>query len=232
VQRRLTGPRQFRRGAYEIACEIFAVRQISGDFFCAFDVGEVTIFAFGDVAGKGLAAGMWVNHIASLVRKYGKLFPHPARIATLINDDLADIPSGAPITTMFIAVLDPALHRVTYCNAGHPAPLLVRSDDVARLEVGGPVLGAVSTANYESSAIGLAPRDMIVCYSDGLSEARGSNGEEFGMERLISEAQCATRQPLSSSLFSIFGAVQDFAGATRRDDDMSLAILRRTDIPR
>jgi sigma-B regulation protein RsbU (phosphoserine phosphatase) len=133
---------------------------------------------------------------------------------------------------MFVAVLDHSVHRVTYCNAGHPAPLLVRSDSVLRLEAGGPVLGAVATANYESSAISLAAREMIVCYSDGLTEARGANGEEFGMERLIREAQCATRQPLTSSLFSIFGAVQDFAGGNRRDDDMSLAILRRTDIAR
>src|SRR5437763_13505240 len=88
VQRRLNGPRELRRGSYEIACETFPVRYISGDFCTVFDVGHRTVFALGDIAGKGLTAGMWFTQVVSTVRIHAASKSDPAEAMTAINRDL------------------------------------------------------------------------------------------------------------------------------------------------
>ena len=228
VQHLLNGPRELRRGSYEIACETFPVRQVSGDFCTVFDVGGRTAFAIGDIAGKGLTAGMWFTHIISLVRFHAATNADPAAAMTVINRELCTLLLERPLITVFLGSLDWSTNTLTYCRAGHPPPVLVRAHAGPELSYeGGPVLGVVHNAEFEAGTTTFGPGDGLLAYSDGLSELRNEQGEEFGIWRLLDEAERCERFSAASMLFRMLGAVKDFAGGGQPDDDITMmAVLR------
>ncbi len=229
VQRSLMGSSQLRAFGYDLACEIFPVRYVSGDFVTSFDLEESTLFAIGDIAGKGMAAGMWFAHIVSLVRAHGSTLHEPEKVMQAVNRHLchSSLPNQ-PITSMFVARLDWHTHQLTYCNAGHPSPLLLRGEsDCDALTIGGPVLGALPDAQFQQAEIPLGANDLLLCYSDGLIECPNARDEEYGIERLMRHV-CANRDARASHVvFSLLGALQDFAAGAPRYDDFSLLALRR-----
>lgn len=226
VPRRLSGPRRLRRGAFEIASEIFPVGHFSGDFVSVFDSGETTFFALGDIAGKGLTAAMWFTHVMGLVRTCAASLDSPEAVLAAVNRDLCVLGSGVPLTTMVLAQLDWKRGELRYSNAGHFLPFIQRgSGEVEYLAAGGPILGALPQARFEGARIDFAPTDMLVGYSDGLIECRNPLDEEFGMERLLSHVQRSASQCAGKALFSIVGAVQDFAAGIPRSDDLTVMIV-------
>lgn len=229
IQHLLNGPREVHRGEFEIACETFPVQHISGDFCTVFDAGERTVFAIGDIAGKGLIAGMWFTHIVSLVRLHAQMSPDPAHAMSGINLELCSLGLERPLITVFLASLDRATHRLTYCRAGHPPPVTIRADAGPELAYeGGPVLGVIPDAEYDAGTTILRPGDAMLAYSDGLSELRNQYGEEFGICRLLSEAERCERGSATSLLFCMLGSAKDFAGSSQPHDDLSLmAVLHR-----
>ncbi len=228
MQRSLSGPRLLRRGVFEVAAEIFPVRHLSGDFFNVSDAGTTTLLAIGDIAGKGLLAAMWFTHVLELTRTCGELFHDPARALAAINRKMCGADSAPPLTSLFLGRLDPDTGKLVYCNAGHPAPILLRaSGDLQYLDEGGPVLGAVDDAGFRSGSLILEPGDTLVGYSDGLLECRNEDGEEFGRERVLAEVLKSSMSGTQAMLFSIIGAAQDFAGSHAREDDCTLMVTQR-----
>jgi serine phosphatase RsbU (regulator of sigma subunit) len=225
VPRRLMGPRRVRRGAFEIASEVFPAQFFSGDFVSVFDSGDSTFLALGDIAGKGLTAAMWSTHILGLIRTYSASLSAPDAALRAINRDLYLLGS-VPFTTMVLARLDWRQARLTYSNAGHCAPIVYRANgNLEQLSIGGPVLGAVHEAEFESATIEFATGATLVSYSDGLVECRNEDDEEFGVDRLANQIRSAALLGASKALFSIVGAVQDFGGRVPRRDDLSLMVV-------
>ncbi|MGE5206022.1 MAG: PP2C family protein-serine/threonine phosphatase [Chlamydiota bacterium] len=227
VQRRLGGPRLFRRGDFEIAGESFPAQYVSGDLLTVFEVGGQTMFAIGDICGKGLFAGMWFTHLSGLIRSFAQTCSEPAQIAERINSHLTALPPEPPLATLFLGLLNPHSGQLTYCNAGHPAPLWLRADgQVEMLFAGGPLLGAVAGAAFSNGQICLAPGETLIGYSDGVVECRNRNGQDFDALRL---AAAAAGAPCSAGaiLFSVLGATQDFAAAQPRADDIALLVVHR-----
>jgi sigma-B regulation protein RsbU (phosphoserine phosphatase) len=226
MQRKLSGPRFLRRGDFQIAAEMFPVRHLSGDFFNVSDLGKITLLAIGDIAGKGLLAGMWFTHLLGLTRMYGESLGDPALALTAINRQICQPAIPVPMTSLFLARLDWGAHELLYCNAGHPAPILLRdSGTLQHLDEGGPVLGAVPGAKFTGGRVRLNPGDMLVGYSDGLLECRNEHEEEFGVDRVIQELSKPTGS-ISELLFSIIGAAQDFTGSNLREDDCTLLVVQ------
>lgn len=230
VQRKLCGPRHFRTASYEFASEIFPVRHLSGDFISVIELGGDLVFAVGDIAGKGLAAGMWFTHVVAIIRRAIAAHGDPAAALSAADRDLFATGLEFPLTTVFLARLSPARGELTYSNAGHPPALLIRGNgEVEQLIEGGPVLGAVSGASFVNGRTRFAPRDTLVAYSDGIAESRDESGIEFGGERLVSVAQTFSALNPSAMLFSILAALETFAGRWHREDDIALAVVRRLD---
>src|SRR5262249_35027645 len=153
VPRRLSGPRRIRRGPYEIASEIFPVQFFSGDLVSVFDAGDATVFAVGDIAGKGLTAAMWSTHVLGLVRTYSSALRSPGAALKAINRDLYALGS-VPLTTMVLVRLDWRRGELEYSNAGHCVPLLYRAHgDVEQLSTGGPVLAAIHDAKFAAARV-------------------------------------------------------------------------------
>jgi len=228
VQRRLCGPRHLRRASFEIATEIFPVRHLSGDFAGVFDLGADLVVALGDIAGKGLQAALWFTHLVGLLRLHLRGQGDPAAALQAVNRDLCNAKSALPLTTLFLARLDPSTGEISYCNAGHPPSLLLRREGpVELLGEGGPVLGAIAEASFTNGEASLQPGDTLLGYSDGILEARNLAGAEFGMERLVEAASRAAHSSASAALFSVLAAAEDFASDQPREDDVALVVVHR-----
>lgn len=228
VHRRLCAPRLVRQGDFEIASEIFAVRHLPGDFFIVEETHNGVVLALGDISGKGLAAGMWTTHLVGLVSARVAVTSKPEAIVAGVNRDLCLTESVVPLASLFLAKLDPITGMVEYCSAGHPPALLLRANgELEFLSEGGLLLGVVPAAPYVSGCFELGVGDVLMIYSDGITESLNSAGKEFGYARLEKQLRQAQTGPADAALFSVLGAVQDFAGACPLVDDMTLAIVRR-----
>jgi len=229
IQRRLCAPRELAWGEYEIAGEIFPVRHLSGDFFKVMELDRgLLAVAVGDIAGKGFMAGIWLPHLLSLVQRAARCSLDPAGTVAEVNRELCKDQGVAPLTALFFAILDPRTNGLAYTNAGLPAPLLLRADrTVERLELGGPMLGAVEDGLFDSGYLHLHPGDMLIAYSDGVTECRNPKDQEFEMDRLCAAALAAHGSSANPALFSLLGTVLDFADSATPADDVTLLVVRR-----
>ena len=237
VHRRLCAPRHVRFGNFEIASEIFAVRHLPGDFFTVEETSDGVILVLGDICGKGLAAGMWTTHLVGLVGARMAVTSKPEAIVAGVNRDLCLLKSFMPLASLFLAKLDPITGFVKYCSAGHPPALLLRANgELELLSEGGMLLGVVPATPYACGSFELGAGDVLMIYSDGITESLNCAGEEFGYGRLENQLQRAAAGAgdvgpqagaADAMLFSVLGAVQDFASSSPLIDDMSLAIVRR-----
>jgi serine phosphatase RsbU (regulator of sigma subunit) len=228
VQRRLCAPRELAWGEFEIAGESFPVRHLSGDFFKVMELGCVLGLALGDIAGKGLSAGIWQAHLMDLIQRCARNYLHPADAVAGVNRELCQDLGEPPITALFFARLDPERNELVYCNAGLPPPLLMRRDkSIEHLEAGGPMLGAMEEATYVSGNVRLDAGDMLLAYSDGLTECRNSKEEEFETRRLSAAAKAGCGTTANQVLFSTLATVLDFADTCPPEDDLTLLVVRR-----
>ena len=228
IQRKLCAPRELVWGEFEIAGEIFPVRHLSGDFFKVMELGSALGVTVGDIAGKGLSAGIWQAHLMGLIRRCARTHPDPAVAVAQVNAELCQDQDEPPIAALFFARLDPQKNELVYCNAGLPAPLLLRRNKtVERLEKGGPMLGALQAAAYSQGSVRLNPGDMLIAYSDGVTECRNSQDQEFEMARLTAAVNAVGGACANQVLFSTLGAVLDFANACPPEDDLTLLVIRR-----
>jgi serine phosphatase RsbU (regulator of sigma subunit) len=228
IQRNLCAPRELVWGDYEIAGEIFPVRHLSGDFFKVMELDSVLGLTVGDIAGKGLSAGIWQAHLMGLIRRCARTHSDPAVVVAEVNAELCQDQDAPPIAALFFARLDPVENELVYCNAGLPAPLLLRHNKaVDRLEKGGPMLGALQGAAYNTGSVRLNPGDMLLAYSDGVTECRNSEDKEFEMGRLSAAVRAVAGACANQVLFSTLGAVLDFAEGRSPEDDLTLLVIRR-----
>jgi sigma-B regulation protein RsbU (phosphoserine phosphatase) len=234
VHRRLCAPRLVRHGDFEIASEIFAVRHLPGDFFTVEEANDGVILALGDICGKGLAAGMWTTHLVGLLGAHTAMTSKPEAIVAGVNQELCGMTSALPLASMFLAKLDPITGFCQYSSAGHPPAILLRANgELESLSEGGLLLGVLSDAAYVSGSFQLGAGDVLMIYSDGITESLNNAGEEFGYARLeqqLRRAQIASADTTGAAdtmLFSVLGAVQDFAATRSLIDDLSLVIVRR-----
>jgi serine phosphatase RsbU (regulator of sigma subunit) len=228
VQRRLCAPRELVWGDFEIAGESFPVRHLSGDFFKVMELGAELGLALGDIAGKGLSAGIWQAHLMDLIQRCARNYLHPADAIAGVNRELCQDLGEPPITALFFGRLDAERNELVYCNAGLPAPVLMRRDkSVERLDEGGPMLGALEEASYNVGTVRMGPGDMLLAYSDGLTECRNPRDEEFETARLSAAAKAISGANANQVLFSTLAAVLDFADSCPPNDDLTLLVIRR-----
>ncbi len=130
--------------------------------------------------------------------------------------------------TFFYGEYDPATRLLTFANAGHNAPVILRGDEVLRLEAGGPVVGLLRAALYGQDQCQLQPGDIFIAYTDGISEAMNEAEEEWEEDQFIGAAQKYRAQPSRQMIQSIFKAADVFTGAAKQYDDMTLLVVKVT----
>jgi sigma-B regulation protein RsbU (phosphoserine phosphatase) len=228
IQRKLSGPHQLRHGDLQFASEVFAARFLSGDFTTYLQYGSKVLVAHGDIAGKGVAAGMWFTNLAGLLQSYSGPDSDPAKIASELNRHLCYLRPVAPFVTAFFARIDCHRGELAYCNAGHFPPILLRANRRAELlERGGPLLGALEGAQFDSGELTLEPGDTLVTYSDGVLECRNASDEEFGLDRMLEVLQRTDSPSAQATLMMLLATLQDFANGSPLCDDVSLTVIHR-----
>jgi serine phosphatase RsbU (regulator of sigma subunit) len=230
IQRRLCAPREHSWGEFQIAGEIFPVRHLSGDFFKVMEYPGSLGLVLGDIAGKGLSAGIWQAHVMGLIQRAARRHADPCEAVAEVNHELCHDESQPPLTAVFLARIDPETQELVYCNAGLPSPLLLRDKKaLERLEEGGPMLGAVKKASFRSGRVLLNPGDMLIAYSDGVTECRNTEDQEFETDGLAAAAKVVSGASASKALFSLLATVLDFADTCSLNDDLTLLVVRRRD---
>jgi phosphoserine phosphatase RsbU/P len=207
----------------------FPCRTVGGDYydFLPYDNGTVAL-VIGDVAGKALPAALLMTCLQAKVQAYAEIPDEPARIVTRVNRSLTAICPDNRFVTLFFCLLDPAKNEITYCNAGHCPPFLLKENgEVLRLHSGGPVLGLFSGRQFEQQSCPFSMGDTLVLYTDGVTEAQNKKEEEFGEDRLETLLQLARHQPAGAIVAAVREAVEKWTGTFPGGDDFTLVAARR-----
>lgn len=200
-------------------------RSIGGDFFEYTDMDDGSIgVVLGDVAGKGPAAALLTAKIQGLFTAQASS-NSPAAAMRQVNQGLLKRQVDARYATVFYATLSPQ-GRLIHCNAGHNPPLVVSASGVRTLEGSGMPVGLFGAAPYADEETQLEPGDVLVTFSDGVTEALNTAGEEYSEARLIEEVQKYRMAPLGDFLQAVITSVQAFAAGAQQSDDVTVLVLR------
>jgi sigma-B regulation protein RsbU (phosphoserine phosphatase) len=215
---------------YEIAGASFPAEVVGGDYFdfiTGTDHGEVAI-CLGDVSGKGLSAALLMANLQATIRTQALMDLPPGECVAHANALLARSTDPEKFATFFYGILHPHEHTLAYSNAGHDPPLLVsQQKGVRRLETGGVVLGFLDQSPYEEATVPIAPGDLLVAYSDGVTDATNDRDEPFGGERLIGLLEDCLEQHVNDVIGSIVAAVRQHAAGAPQSDDITLVAVKR-----
>jgi sigma-B regulation protein RsbU (phosphoserine phosphatase) len=218
-------------------------RLVSGDYYDYQQVGDSSIaIVIGDVAGKGISAALLMATVqssfraqlrGSLERAAGpgndemRASVSTSRVVSHLNQQLYADTAPEKYATFFLGVYDETTSTLTYTNAGHLPPILLREGEATRLEVNGMVVGAFPFAKYGESHTQLQSRDLLVFYTDGVTEPENAYGEMFGEDRMIEllvrNAECDEAQIVAS----ITDAVREWTASDELQDDMTLLLVRQ-----
>ena len=214
--------------ALEYAGHCRPAQGVGGDYydFLALANGRLGL-AIADVSGKGVPAALLMASLQASTR--GQSQAESGKVAELtanVNRLVCDASPENRYATFFYAQFDPATRRLIYTNGGHNAPILLRGEQVIRLETGGPPVGLFRLSQYEQEEVQLQPGDLLVLYTDGISEAENRAEEEWGEDALIATSRaCDGLAPLEV-IQRIMQEADVFAGGAPQHDDMTLVIAR------
>jgi sigma-B regulation protein RsbU (phosphoserine phosphatase) len=226
IQQALLPGRDYSGVGFEAAAASVPCRTIGGDFFDYFEVPSGSFgLALGDVAGKGPPAAILTAVLQGILAGHVHLDMGPAETMAHVNRVLVRRAIESRFATLLYATLTPD-GRLTYCNAGHIPPFLVRGGSVRHLGCGGLIVGAFHDARYEEETIQLDPADLLVVVSDGVTEARNGEGDEFGNERLSSLVQASAALTPAALVESVLESVRQFSAGAEQHDDVTVLALR------
>ena len=212
---------------YEIAGMTQPVRYVGGDYFNVVRISEtLTVLCIADVAGKGMPAALLMSSLQAALKPLMWDTRSPRELCRRLNRILCEIAPVNKFVSFFYGVLDSKDNRLTYCNAGHNPPVLVRAGGAScELNAAGAVLGQFPDWVYEQSDVQLRTGDTLMLFTDGLVEASNPDDEPFGEEcltRIARENRCAGAEDLKSLLMQ--AALEHCGG--RFQDDASMIVLR------
>jgi steroid delta-isomerase-like uncharacterized protein len=226
VQRALLSRRQDRTAYCEAVGDSFPCRTIGGDFFelVRLSSGDFVV-ALGDVSGKGPASAILAAMIQGMLAVEFQIQSSPSTVLARLNRSLLERHLEPRFATLVYGVLSPT-GRFVYSNAGHNAPLMLTRNGVRRLNAGGSILGVFSGNVFEEETIYLTAGDVIIMYSDGLSEARDPYGREFGEDSLVSSVTAYAMSSATDMLRGILMRVHDFCQNAAQIDDITVTVTR------
>ena len=205
---------------------------VGGDYYDFLDLkGGGLGIAIGDVSGKGIPAALLMAGLQASLR--GQTLAGPANLAALMDNINRLIVEASPANryaTFFYGQYDPATRQLTYVNAGHNAPMVFRGRDanrqVLRLSDGGPVVGLFYAAAYQQGGLRLEAGDLLVGFTDGISECMSPDDEEWGEERMMQAIHSCDGLPAAVTIDQLMKSADAFAAGAKQHDDMTLLVMR------
>jgi len=204
-------------------------RSVGGDYydFLQYPDGRVGV-VIADVAGKGMPAALLMTSLQAKVQALADAPAAPGSVVGRLNRSLATTCPRNRFVTLFYCHLDASTGEVAYCNGGHNPPLLIRANgEISKLEGGGPVLGILPMVQYQDQRTSIEPGDMLVLYSDGVTEASNPAGQDF--EDCLPALACRLRErPAAEIVQGIHEAVKEWIAGQPPADDITVVVAKRT----
>jgi sigma-B regulation protein RsbU (phosphoserine phosphatase) len=216
-------------GGYDIVGKSIPAKEVGGDYFDFIPMSDNRLgFCLGDVSGKGMPAALLMSNLQATVHSQVILNAKSHECLDLCNTLMYQNTDPEKFATFFMGILDQKSGEISFANAGHNFPVLFSGNkEPQRLESGGIVLGCLEDFSFKEQQVRLAPDDLLLIYSDGITEAINDQEEEFGESRLIDVIN-NNRQDSSKDLITkIITAVVHHAGDLPQMDDITLMIIRR-----
>ena len=232
VQTFFSPKKSVKTGPFRIAGANYPSLEVSGDYYDFFPLrGNLLAFAIADVAGKGVPASLIMSSFRASLHTAASYLTTARQITVTANRILLETVRPQDFVTAFIGVLNSATGEVSYCNAGHNPPLLMRPDGKFRmLESGGPVLGVFPEMPLQEGRFRLQD-EVLLCYTDGATEARNARDQEYGEKRLARALARVRQESPSAICRAMYAGVRDFysgrRATVRQPDDVTFLVLKR-----
>ena len=212
----------------EVSAINISSKQVGGDYYDVIPVDENRFFiAIADVSGKGVPASLLMANIQAFLQVISKQKMDIQDATALMNNLITENTSDGRFITFFWGLLDVSTKTFTYVNAGHNPPLFIRNKKIRKLEKGGIILGVMKTIMpYEAESIKLESRDVLILFTDGISEAMNSAGEEYSDQKLEQKSIDLSEKPASEILSRIKDDVQNFTSGNIQSDDITMIVLK------
>jgi sigma-B regulation protein RsbU (phosphoserine phosphatase) len=226
IQERLLPQQVPQIDGWELAVSWQPASGVGGDCFDTIRFSDTRLaLTIADVVGKGIPAALLMSNLQAAVRAFASEVIEPQALCTQVNRILCGNIAEGRFISFFYCVIDATAGVLTYTNAGHYLPMLIRPDgSVERLGQGGPVLGVLGDAEYEQAHVSLGAGDRLVLFTDGLTEARSADDEEFGEDRLLHAAVAHRGCSAPALQARLTAEVASFTGG-RLQDDATLMVL-------
>lgn len=213
---------------FEISAFNKSARMVGGDYY---DIVKLDsnrmLFAIADVSGKGVPAALLMANIQAFLKSICKMNLPLSDATNLLNDLVAENTTMGSFITFFWGILDNEKSELTYVNAGHNPPLLVRDNEISKLKKGGMILGVMQTTiPYISDTVQLNPGDALVLFTDGITEAMNTKWEEFSDERLEQLARLKYQEDSQNILTHIKTDVEKFTLGAEQSDDITCLVIK------
>jgi len=216
-----------------------AARTVSGDYYDFLRLEQNRVgLVVGDISGKGISAALLMAAIQSALHAQfydahsaqGLQDASPLSTSDVVGRLNRQLFASTPrekYATFFYAVYDPAGRKLVYTTAGHPPPFLFRrGGTVERLGAGGTVVGLFGLVNFDQATVQLGPGDLLLAFTDGITEPENTFGEEFGEDRLAAVVRRALNSPPQALADEIYRSVNDWTGTSELQDDMTLMLAQ------
>jgi sigma-B regulation protein RsbU (phosphoserine phosphatase) len=213
---------------YEIAAYNKAARQVGGDYYDAIqlDNGKVLI-AIADVSGKGVQAALMMANLQAFLQAISKQNKELAEASNLLNNLVTENTSDGRFITFFWGILDDETLVFESVNMGHNPPLLIRNGKIIKLKSGGMIMGVMPTlVPYQKESTALEKDDMIIMFTDGITEAMDEDFNEFSDEKLEKLSVGLAELSAQEALQSILNEVNKFTNGTEQSDDITCIVIK------
>jgi len=213
---------------YEVSALSVSSKQVGGDYYDFLHRGELLAIAVADISGKGVPASLLMASLQASLRSNMDRMERPVELVSRLNTMMCETTTEDKFATLFYGCLDMERDTLGYTNAGHVFPILIRSGGrVEILDYSGLILGVIPDFGYELRSLKLAPRDVLVVTSDGVTEATNEAGEFFGEARLHEFLSSLDGRTAREVRDSIVESVNRFSGSKGAGDDLTILVLRR-----
>jgi sigma-B regulation protein RsbU (phosphoserine phosphatase) len=214
----------------ELAVYASPALEVGGDFYDFIPVGDDEGgLVIADVSGKGVPAALFMALSRTLIRVSATWKSDPASAIKEANSLICRDSKASMFVTLFYLVIDALQRKITYVNAGHNPPLMLTGQDhsdITLLKAEGIALGIIDGIDLDSVTVDLKKGDLVALYTDGVSEAMNTDGEEYGMDRFIAVLKQNRDRELSQLIEAIIASIKDFTKDAPQSDDITLILIR------
>jgi serine phosphatase RsbU (regulator of sigma subunit)/putative methionine-R-sulfoxide reductase with GAF domain len=206
-------------------------RQVGGDFYDIFLIGKDTLgLVIADVSDKGMPAALYMTVTRTLIRAFAKRYTSPTRVFRQVNEQLLKETPNSLFVTGLYAILDLISGKLVYCNAGHNLPILLQKNtsELCLLEKGGIALGVVEDGKLADHFFQLESGDILMLYTDGVTDTFSSTGEQYGDERLYEALKGGNFSSVHAMLEHIRNQLDAFRGNAPIEDDLTILAIKKT----